>query len=65
MKRDFRNRKWSSIPGSCNEVLCGRIVPSLPYSSYKRAIAFLDPFGMSLEWDTLKAIASTKPSRCL
>jgi three-Cys-motif partner protein len=60
MKRDFPDREIEIYQGDCNEMLCGRIIPSLSYSSYKRAIAFLDPFGMSLEWDTLKTIASTK-----
>jgi three-Cys-motif partner protein len=60
MKRDFPDRKIEIYPGDCNRVLCDQIIPSLPWSSYKRAIAFLDPFGMSLEWDTLKAIAGTR-----
>lgn len=60
MKRDFPDRKIAIYPGDCNRVLCDQIIPSLLWSSYKRAIAFLDPFGMSLEWDTLKAIASAR-----
>ncbi len=60
LKQEFADRDIEIYPGDCNEVLRSQIVPTLPYSSYKRAIAFLDPFGLALEWETLKAIASTR-----
>src|SRR6185437_2319396 len=36
------------------------VLPNLSYASRKRAIAFLDPFGMQLQWQTMAQIASTK-----
>ena len=60
LRQEFPDRNIEVYPGDCNEVLRSRIVPTLPYSSYKRAIAFLDPFGLALEWDTLKAIAGAR-----
>jgi three-Cys-motif partner protein len=60
LKQEFTGLDIEIYPGDCNEVIRSLIVPTLPYSSYKRAIAFLDPFGLALEWETLKAIANTK-----
>lgn len=60
MKKEFPDRQIEIYPGDCNKMLREQIVPTLPRSSYKRAIAFLDPFGMQLEWDTLNEIAQTR-----
>ena len=60
LKYEFPDCNIRIYSGDCNEVLRSQIVPTLPYSSYKRAIAFLDPFGLALEWETLKAIASAR-----
>jgi len=60
LKQEFTGCDIEIYPGDCNEVLRYQIVPTLPYSSYKRAIAFLDPFGLALEWETLEAIAATR-----
>src|SRR4030042_4156 len=37
-----------------------QIIPQLSYSSKKRAIAFIDPFGMQFEWETMEYLAKTK-----
>jgi len=60
LKTEFQGREIEVYPGDCNEILRRRIVPSLPYDSFKRAIAFLDPFGMQLEWETLQRIADAR-----
>jgi len=57
LRKEFADRQIEIYPGDCNEVLRTRIVPDLPLKSYKRAIAFLDPFGMQLEWNTLEEMA--------
>jgi three-Cys-motif partner protein len=57
LRKEFSSRQIEIYPGDCNEVLRTRIVPGLPLNSYKRAIAFLDPFGMELEWITLQEVA--------
>ena len=57
LRREFPNHQIEIYPGDCNEVLRTKIVPTLPRTSYKRAIGFLDPFGMELEWSTLEDVA--------
>jgi len=46
--------------GDCNKILREQILPQLPYSSKKRAIAFIDPFGMQFEWETMEYLAQAK-----
>jgi three-Cys-motif partner protein len=36
------------------------IIPKIPQSSKKRAFVFLDPYGLQVEWETIKALADTK-----
>ena len=60
LQTEFPGRTIEIYPGDCNSVITSSIVPTLPWASHKRAIAFLDPFGMDLEWQTLQAIAATK-----
>ena len=58
--KEFEDRNVEIYQGDCNSVLQKHILPTLPYSSFKRAIAFLDPFGMELQWKTMKAVADAK-----
>jgi three-Cys-motif partner protein len=46
--------------GNCNEILRNDIIPKLPYSSKKRAFIFLDPYGLQVDWETVKEIASSR-----
>lgn len=57
LQKEFPDRQIAIYSGDCNEVLRRKIVPELRLKSYKRAIAFLDPFGMQLEWNTLEQVA--------
>lgn len=57
LKKEFPRHQIDIYPGDCNDVLRTKIVPDLPMTSFKRAIAFLDPFGMELEWSTLEEVA--------
>ena len=41
----------------CNEILTEKILPSLPYKSYKRALCILDPYGLHLNWKTIMTAA--------
>lgn len=40
--------------GDCNEILLGRIFPTLRYEDYKRALCLLDPYGLHLKWQVMK-----------
>jgi len=44
----------------CNEILREKILPSLPYESYKRALCILDPYGLHLNWETIMAAAQQR-----
>ena len=57
LQKEFPNQQVEIYPGDCNDLLRRKIVPDLPMKSFKRALAFLDPFGMELEWSTLEEVA--------
>lgn len=46
--------------GNCNEVLCNEIIPQISYSSKRRAFVFLDPYGLQVNWQTVKELAHTR-----
>lgn len=54
------NPSVHSYHGDCNEILLKKIFPTLPYSSFKRALCILDPYGLHLKWQTIKAAAELK-----
>lgn len=60
LRGEFPARQIQIYRGDCNELLRTRIIPTLPFNSFKRAIAFLDPYGMSLDWETLQDVARTR-----
>jgi three-Cys-motif partner protein len=39
--------------GDCNEVLIRDIFPTLNFSSYRRALCLLDPYGLHLKWEVM------------
>jgi len=39
--------------GDCNAVLIGKILPTLRFESYRRALCLLDPYGLDLVWDVI------------
>lgn len=57
LRSEFPKLQVEIYPGDCNNVLRTRIVPELAMKNFKRAIAFLDPFGMQIEWNTLEDVA--------
>ena len=60
LQAEFPDRAIEIYPGDCNEILPKRILPKLTYATKKRAIAFIDPFGMQVEWKTMQRIAATR-----
>lgn len=46
--------------GNCNEVLCNDIVPRIPRASMQRAFVFLDPYGLQVDWETVRELANTR-----
>lgn len=60
LREEFPNCTIEIRQGNCNEVLRNDIIPQLPYSSNQRAFVFLDPYGLQVDWDTVKKLANTR-----
>jgi three-Cys-motif partner protein len=60
LRAEFADRAITLYHGDCNKILREQILPQLSLASKKRAIAFVDPFGMQFEWETIQCIAQTK-----
>jgi three-Cys-motif partner protein len=65
LEREFAGRNIQCLHGEANAEL-RRLFGGPPWSQQKgnkggdRAVVFLDPYGMSVEWRTLKALADTQ-----
>lgn len=60
LREDFPEQVIQTYQGNCNDVLCNEIIPQIPYSSKKRAFVFLDPYGLQVDWETVRELANTK-----
>lgn len=60
LREEFPNCTIEIRQGNCNEVLRNDIIPRLPYSSKQRAFVFLDPYGLQIDWETVRELASTR-----
>ena len=60
LRGEFPDHGIAIYHGDCNKILREQILPQLSFSSKKRAIAFVDPFGMQFEWETVQYLAQTK-----
>jgi len=59
LEKEFNNLKIIIKEGNCNEIL-KKLTPNFTYDIYKRVLLFLDPFGMSVDWEIIEAAAKTK-----
>ncbi|MEA5512094.1 three-Cys-motif partner protein TcmP [Crocosphaera sp. UHCC 0190] len=59
LKEDFPDCNIEVYQGNCNEILGDQLIPKFNSSS-KRAFIFLDPYGLSIDWETIKKLANTK-----
>jgi three-Cys-motif partner protein len=57
---EFPNRNIAVYHGDCNRIIRGQVLPQLSYTSRKRAFAFIDPFGMQMEWSTMEQLAKAR-----
>jgi three-Cys-motif partner protein len=46
--------------GDSNKLLLSEVFPKIRYEEYKRALCVLDPYGLHLRWEVLKAAAESK-----
>lgn len=59
-RADFPGRDIDVLPGDCNEVI-PRLLAAMPEEfTWLPTFAFLDPFGIELRWDTIRALADHK-----
>ena len=55
LKRISADRTNVSVyQGDCNEVLANEVFPKIRYADYQRALCILDPYGLHLNWETIK-----------
>lgn len=59
LKEDFRDCNIEVYQGNCNEILSNQLIPKFNSKS-KRAFVFLDPYGLSIDWETIKKLGNTK-----
>ncbi|MBU4284832.1 three-Cys-motif partner protein TcmP [Patescibacteria group bacterium] len=59
IKRRFKDLEIIIKNDDCNEVLT-KLIPQFPYSSFKRVLVFLDPFGMNISWEIIEQAAKIK-----
>lgn len=60
LREEFPNCTIEIRQGNCNNVLRNDIIPRLSYSSKQRAFVFLDPYGLQVDWDTVKELANIR-----
>lgn len=46
--------------GDCNQLLLSEILPRCAYNKFARALVLLDPYGLSVDWAVLEALAREK-----
>jgi three-Cys-motif partner protein len=39
--------------GDCNQYLIGKLLPTIKYQNFNRALCLLDPYGLDLDWDVI------------
>jgi three-Cys-motif partner protein len=64
LKSEFPTRDIRCVPGDANDEL-RKVFTNGPWQQHsrkglQRAVVFLDPYGMSVRWDTLRFLAETK-----
>ncbi|MGK7958622.1 MAG: three-Cys-motif partner protein TcmP [Crocosphaera sp.] len=59
LKDDFCDCNIEVYHGNCNHVLCDQLIPKFNSSS-TRAFVFLDPYGLSIDWETITKLANTR-----
>lgn len=60
LKREFSRIDIQIKQGDCNRIIIEDIASGIKYENFNRGIIFLDPFGMDIDWETIKAIARTR-----
>ncbi len=46
--------------GDCNEILIRDVFPKVRFDQFQRALCILDPYGLNLDWQVIKAAADSR-----
>lgn len=60
LQPQFPDRQIVIRQGDGNEILRDTIVPQISFASKQRGLVFLDPYGLQVEWATVKLLAKAK-----
>ncbi|MBU2037117.1 three-Cys-motif partner protein TcmP [Patescibacteria group bacterium] len=60
IKEEFKQTSIEIFEGDCNEILVKKLITLFPYDSFRRALLFLDPFGMNINWSVIAKSAQPK-----
>jgi three-Cys-motif partner protein len=60
LQSQFPNRKIIIRQGDCNQILREEVIPQITLESKQRALVFLDPYGLQVEWGTVVALAKAR-----
>jgi three-Cys-motif partner protein len=61
LKRISLDRQNVSVhQGDCNDVLVRKVFPTISYARRERALCILDPYGLDLNWETIKTAGESK-----
>lgn len=61
LERIARDRSDVSVyHGDCNEVLVKQVFPRIRWDHYRRGLCLLDPYGLDLDWETVRSAAAMR-----
>jgi three-Cys-motif partner protein len=46
--------------GDCNDILVHEVFPTISYAARERALCILDPYGLDLNWETIRTAGESK-----
>ncbi|RKY62547.1 MAG: hypothetical protein DRP95_01345 [Candidatus Latescibacterota bacterium] len=60
LQAQFPDREVRIRQGDCNTILRQEVISQVTYASRQRGLVFLDPYGLQVEWATVRALARAK-----
>jgi three-Cys-motif partner protein len=61
LRQRFSDRSDVSVyEGDCNNVLLEHVFPRVRYEDFRRGLCVLDPYGLTLRWETILAAGQSK-----
>lgn len=60
LREQFPERQVEIRQGDSNAILRQEIIGRITYASQQRGLVFLDPYGLQVEWETVRALARAK-----